>query len=132
MIPLPAPESVLYPRDKVLLMGTMAQVNACRAFVGEVSGTLDTDSLFEEVRMDSVDVPEWSRASGRTLGDISPAKNHGVQVAGIRRGDGRILNPDGHETLRPGDELLVLGTPVQIREFRGWLTETAPPPGGET
>jgi monovalent cation:H+ antiporter-2, CPA2 family len=123
MIPLPTPESVLYPRDKVLLMGTMKQVEAGRAFLSRVSGTLDTDSLFEEVRMDSVIVPDWSRASGRTLLDLSPAKNHGVQIAGIHRGGGRISNPDGHETLRPGDELLVLGTPVQIREFRGWLSE---------
>ena len=127
MIPLPAPDSVLYPRDKVLLMGTMAQVNSGRDFLGQVSGTVDTDSLFEEVRMESVDVPEWSRASGRSLSDISPAKNHNVQVAGIRRGDGRILNPDGHEVLRPGDELLILGTPVQVREFRGWLSENRPP-----
>jgi CPA2 family monovalent cation:H+ antiporter-2 len=123
MIPLPAPESVLYPRDKVLLMGTMVQVEAGRAFLTRVSGSLDTDSLFEEVRMDAVVIPEWSRARGRTLGDISPAKNHGVQIAGIHRGGVRILNPDGQEALKSGDELLVLGTPVQIREFRGWLSE---------
>ena len=130
MIPLPAPESVLYPRDKVLLMGTMSQVAAGREFLMLVSGTLDTDSLFEEVRMDAVDVPLWSPASGRTLVEISPAKNHGVQIAGIHRGTERILNPDGHEVLKPGDELLVLGTPVQIREFRGWLSESGPPDRG--
>ncbi len=125
MIPLPPPESVLYPRDKVLLMGTMGQVEAGRTFLGRVSGTLDTDSLFEEVRMDAVIVPEWSRARGRTLGEISPARNHGVQIAGIYRAGGRILNPGGNETLKQGDELLVLGTPVQIREFRAWLSEPA-------
>jgi CPA2 family monovalent cation:H+ antiporter-2 len=73
--------------------------------------------------MDAIEVPEWSSASGRTLGDISPAKNHGVQIAGIRRGAGRILNPNANEALQAGDELLVLGTPNQIRDFRGWLTE---------
>jgi CPA2 family monovalent cation:H+ antiporter-2 len=123
MIPLPRPDSVLYPRDKVLLMGTMGQVQAGRAFLGGVSGSLETDSLFEEVRMDAVLVPEWSRAAGRTLAEMSPAKEHGVQIAGIHRASGRILNPDGHETLYAGDELLVLGTPVQIREFRGWLID---------
>jgi CPA2 family monovalent cation:H+ antiporter-2 len=123
MIPLPSPESVLYPRDKVLLMGTMAQVRAGRDFLGGVSGLLDTDSLFEEVRMEALVVPEGSRADGRTLGEISPAREHGVQVAGIHRGGLRILNPGGQEALREGDELLVLGTPAQIREFRGWLSE---------
>ena len=124
MIPLPPPESVVYPRDKVLLMGTMEQVQRGRVFLGAVSGTLDTEMLIEEVRMDAVQVPERSRASGRTLGDLSPARNHGVQIAGIRRGMVRILNPAANEQLRPADELLVLGTPEQIRGFRGWLTET--------
>ena len=123
MIPLPPPESVLYPRDKVLLMGTMEQVQAGRVFLGGVSGMLDTDSLFEEVRMDVVTVPEWSRASGRSIAEVNPAKEHQVQIAGIQRGGARILNPGAQEALRPGDELLVLGTPVQIREFRGWLAE---------
>jgi CPA2 family monovalent cation:H+ antiporter-2 len=123
MIPLPQPDSVFYPRDKVLLLGTMQQVQAARAFLGGVSGALETDSLFEEVRMDSVSVPEWSRASGRSLAEISPAKGHGVQVAGIQRGGERILSPGAGEVLRPKDKLLVLGTPMQIREFRGWLTD---------
>jgi CPA2 family monovalent cation:H+ antiporter-2 len=126
MIPLPPPETVLYPRDKVLLMGTKEQVRAGREFLGGVSGVLDTDSLFEEVRMEALVIPEWSTAGGRTLGDIAPAQNHGVQVAGIHRGGIRILNPGAQEVLQAGDELLTLGTPAQIREFRGWLAERAP------
>jgi len=128
MIPLPAPDAVLYPRDKVLLMGGMEQVRAGQAFVGGVSVAPDTDSLFEEVRMESLTVPEWSIAADRTLGDISPARNHGVQIAGIHRAGARILSPGAHEVLRAADELLTLGTPVQIREFRGWLGEK--PSGG--
>ena len=123
MIPLPPRESVLYPRDKVLLMGTMGQVRAGQAFLGGVSGNLGTDSLFEEVRMESLTVPGWSNACGRALGEISPARSHGVQIAGIHRAEVRILNPGAQETLRPGDELLTLGAPAQIREFRAWLTE---------
>ncbi len=123
MIPLPTPEAVLYPRDKVLLMGTTEQVKAGRAFLSGVSGTPVLDSVFEEVRMEAVVVPAWSRAAGKTLGELSPAQNHGVQVAGIHRGGLRILNPSAHETLHGGDEILVLGTPVQIGEFKGWLRE---------
>ena len=127
MIPLPPPGSVLYPRDKVLLMGTNEQVNRGREFLSTVSGSPDTDLLFEEVRMDAIEIPDWSSASGRTIGEISPAQNHGVQIAGIRRGQGKILNPGATEVIRPADELLVLGTPGQIREFRGWLTEHPAP-----
>jgi CPA2 family monovalent cation:H+ antiporter-2 len=123
MIPLPAPDAVLYPRDKVLLMGTSEQVQAGRKFLATVSGTHGTDSVFEEVRMEAVVVPSWSRAAGRTLGQLSPAQNHGVQVAGVHRGGLRILNPSAQEQLRSGDEILVLGTPVQNAEFKAWLRE---------
>jgi monovalent cation:H+ antiporter-2, CPA2 family len=123
MIPLPTPDAVLYPRDKVLLMGTTEQVKAGREFLAGVSGSPVADSVFEEVRMEAVVLPAWSRAAGKTLGLLSPAQNHGVQVAGVHRGGLRILNPSAQEMLRAGDEILVLGTPVQIGEFKQWLRE---------
>ena len=131
MIPLPTPDAVLYPRDKVLLMGTTEQVKAGRKYLSAVSGMHVTDSVFEEVRMEAVMVPAWSRASGRTLAELSPAQNHGVQVAGVHRGGLRILNPSAHEMLRGGDEILVLGTPVQISEFKAWLRDR-PEPNGDS
>ena len=124
MIPLPPPEAVLYPRDKVLLMGTSEQVQAGKKFLAGVSGAPVTDSVFEEVRMEAMLLPPWSRACGHTLGELSPARNHGVQIAGVHRGGLRILNPSAAEMLRSGDEILVLGTPVQINEFKSWLRET--------
>jgi CPA2 family monovalent cation:H+ antiporter-2 len=123
MIPLPPPEAVLYPRDKVLLMGTSEQVQAGRKFLAAVSGAPVADSVFEEVRMEAVVLPPWSRACGHTLGELSPAQNHGVQIAGVHRAGMRILNPSAAEMLRTGDEVLVLGTPVQIDEFKVWLRE---------
>jgi CPA2 family monovalent cation:H+ antiporter-2 len=124
MIPLPKPEAILYPRDRVLLMGTMEQVNKGRAFLGAVTGTLDVESLFEEVRMDSIHVPLESGAGGKSLADLSPAQSFGVQIAGINRTGVRILNPGAGEVLRAGDEILVLGTQDQIRGFRGWILGT--------
>jgi CPA2 family monovalent cation:H+ antiporter-2 len=123
MITLPPPDSVLYPRDRVLLLGTAEQVRAGKKFLGEVSGAPAADSVFEDVRMESLTIPSWSRAAGRTLLELSPAKNHGVQVAGIHRGGLRILNPSAHEGLRAEDEVLVLGTPVEIAGFKEWLRE---------
>ena len=77
--------------------------------------------------MEAVVVPAWSRAAGRSLVELSPAQNHGVQIAGVHRGGLRILNPSAQEVLRGGDEILVLGTPVQIAEFKGWLRERERP-----
>ncbi|MDD3179361.1 MAG: cation:proton antiporter [Opitutaceae bacterium] len=123
MIPLPGPDRVLYPRDRVLLMGTTEQVKAGCEFLGAVSVSPQPDSVFEEVCMLSLSVPTWSCAAGRTLAELSPTKAHGVQVSGIRREGRRILNPGGDEMLLAGDEVLALGTPAQVREFKAWLRE---------
>jgi monovalent cation:H+ antiporter-2, CPA2 family len=123
MIPLPTPETILYPRDKVLLLGTSEQVRAGQRFLSTVSGAPVSDSVFEEVRMEVVVIPAWSRAAERTLGELAPAREFGVQVAGVHRGALRLLNPAAHECLRAGDEILVLGTPVDITEFKAWVRE---------
>lgn len=123
MIPIPAPDSILYPRDRVLLMGTTVQVNAGKTFLSAVSGAAELDSLFEEVQMEAVGVPEWSAACGRTLGELAPARTFGIQIAGVNRSGLRILNPSAEETLQAGDEVLTLGTPRQTQEFKIWLRE---------
>lgn len=123
MIPLPPPPTVLYPRDKVLLLGTIEQVRAGQRFLGAVTGTRGADSVFEEISMEAMAIPSWSRAVGRTLGQLGPAHDFGVQVAGIHRGGLRILNPNAQEELRAGDEVLVLGTPADNADFKAWLRE---------
>jgi CPA2 family monovalent cation:H+ antiporter-2 len=120
MIPLPSPDAVLYPRDRVLLMGTTEQIKAGQKFLGTVSGV--ADSLYEELLMESVKVPLGSRATGRSLAELQPARVHGVQVAGVNRRGLRILNPSADERLYVGDEVLVLGAPAQIRDFKVWLS----------
>ena len=125
MVPLPGPEAVLYPRDKVLLMGNPEQVAQGRRFLGAVSGTPIANSDFEEVCMEALIVPAGSPAAGCTLAELAPAQKYGVLVAGLHRGGSRILNPDAGERVGAGDEILALGTPDQIRNFRSWLAETA-------
>ncbi len=123
MISLPGPESVLYPRDRVMLMGTVDQVTAGKRFLTEVTGKFAEASDFDEVRMEAVAVPAGSSVAGRTLGELSLARTHGVQVAGVDRAGRRVLNPGPDERLEAGDQLLLLGTPAQIGRFKVWLKE---------
>ncbi|MEN9841303.1 MAG: hypothetical protein RL376_1103, partial [Verrucomicrobiota bacterium] len=123
MITLPGPGEAVFPRDKVLLLGAPAQCAAAKAALGAVAAGETSD--FDVVGLETVAVPEGSRAAGTTLATLAPSARHGVQIAGVRRGLRRILNPGPEEAVRVGDELLALGTPVKLRAFKAWVRETA-------
>lgn len=132
MISLPSPDTVLYPRDKVLLLGTASQVEAAKKFLLTVTGVPSSAAEFEDVRMETMAVPSWSRAAGQNLKTLSPTQSFNVQIAGIRRGDTRLLSPAGEEVIGEGDELLVLGMPDSIRDFRDWVEERSASETAET
>jgi CPA2 family monovalent cation:H+ antiporter-2 len=120
MVGNPTGEMILYPRDKVLLLGDPKQVAAGKEFLQEASGAPVT-SNFDEVRMEAVELPPVSELHGLTLAEVALSRNYGLQVAGIRRGGMRIPNPSGEEKLFSSDELLVLGSPDQITAFKSSL-----------
>lgn len=130
LIRLPNPETILYPRDKVLMMGTPQQLRDCAKHLQQVSNASDEDNSIDDVRMEKISLVEGSPASDRTLFEVAPAKNFGVQIAGVNRQGVRMLSPSGAETLKEGDELLVLGTAPQIKAFRAWLRPAPQPAVG--
>jgi len=117
MVGNPTREMVLYPRDKVLLLGNVEQVAAGKQFLQLALGA-SAPSTFDEVRMEAVELPPGCGWYGRTLADLALSKTFGVQVAGINRNGVRSLNPGGGEKLLTGDDLLVLGSPDQIAAFK--------------
>lgn len=117
MVGNPTGDMILYPRDKVLLLGDPKQVAAGKDFLTEASGA-PVNSNFDEVRMEAVELPAGSDLDGLTLAEAALGKNYGLQVAGIRRGGLRVPNPSGDEKLYGNDELLVLGSPDQIAAFK--------------
>jgi len=120
MVGNPTGEMVLYPRDKVLLLGTSVQVAAAKEFLQKATGSSQASS-FDEVRMEAIELAADSALHGRTLAELALGKAYGLQVAGINRAGRRILNPRGEEKLLAGDSVLVLGSPDQIAAFKAGL-----------
>jgi CPA2 family monovalent cation:H+ antiporter-2 len=117
----PSADAVLYPSDKLMLLGNAAQIDLAMAELGAPRARTDGQEL-EELSLETLRVPNESPLSGRTLRDLDLFRKAGVQVAGIQRGSKRIITPGGHERLASGDLLLILGTPKQIRELEIWLS----------
>jgi CPA2 family monovalent cation:H+ antiporter-2 len=124
-ISLPDANTVLYPRDRVLLLGDRDQVHAGKDFLSRISGTAPVAEGIEAVQMETMVVLADSPVIGLSLGALRLARRHRVQVAGIRRGAVRVLNPAATEVLGAGDELLALGTNEQLEEFRAALAPLA-------
>lgn len=120
----PSPDTVLYPLDRVLLLGAREHLANARREIEETvlpaAGVSLTDMVLQTVR-----VPADSPRDGRTLAETDLRRVTGVQIAGIQRGAERLASPAGTERLSAGDELLVLGTPDQLRSFRRWLAGAA-------
>ena len=112
--------TMLYPLDHVLLLGAREQLAAARRELEEPTERTPAPAL-GDLLVHRVRVPDSSPQAGRTLEELDLRRVAGVQIAGIQRGGERLLNPAGPEKMLARDELLVLGTPEQLRVFRRWL-----------
>lgn len=119
----PNPETVLFPHDRLLLLGRDEPMAKARSFLAQ---TRDGETLgLDEVQMETVTVPEGSPRLNQTLAELDIARQTGVQVAAIKRLSEPRVDPGPNVRLKAGDELLVAGTPDQVRDFLRWLA--APP-----
>ena len=115
VIDAPGSAFTVFPQDVLLLLGEPAQIPAARAFL---SSTCMTESeRLDEIRLDTLVVPESVSVAVRTLAEWDIARRTGVQIAAIRRAGQRIVTPGPGECLHAGDELLVLGTAEEIRRL---------------
>jgi monovalent cation:H+ antiporter-2, CPA2 family len=121
----PGPDTEIFPSDVLLVLGTEVQIENVRKFFEAPSSKDAKMDLLEEVRLESVEVPEKSRASGCALAELDIPRQTGVQIAGLYRGEYRILFPGPFQVLDPGDWLLIVGTRPNILRFREWLGDEA-------
>jgi len=124
----PGPTAHLFPGDRVLLLGTEAQIEAARELLLAESpagraGAGDAD-LFRDLAVEMVQVPPDSPAAGQSLAALNWPRLLGVQVVGHERDGQRTLSPAADLRLEAGDRLLVLGTPHQVADLSRALCPT--------
>lgn len=123
-LPNPTAETVLYPNDKVLLLGQDENLRRAERWLNTpaaaTAGTTEQPQL-PDLGLEQLTVPASSRHVGKSLADLALNSLLGIQIIGIGRNDRSVLSPGRSETLQPGDHLLVLGTPEQVNEMAFWL-----------
>jgi CPA2 family monovalent cation:H+ antiporter-2 len=123
-IPNPAADTVLYPNDKVLLLGQDANLLRAKEWLNvevESATILEEKPKLADLSLEHLIVPAGSRHAGKPLGDLALNSLFGVQVVGIERDHHPLVSPGSATTFQAGDELLVLGAPEQINELAFWL-----------
>src|SRR5690606_1319011 len=111
----PNPETVLFPHDRLLLLGRDEPMAKARSFLAQTRDTTGETLGLDEVQMETVTVPEGSPRLNQTLAELDIARQTGVQVAAIKRLSEPRVDPGPNVRLKAGDELLVAGTPDQVR-----------------
>jgi CPA2 family monovalent cation:H+ antiporter-2 len=75
------------------------------------------------------DIAKASNVAGKTLEELQIREQLGINIASIKRGDIIIHIPNKTERLFPGDDICVIGTDTQLKEFKTYLdlNEINPP-----
>lgn len=120
LITTAGPDLRLYPGDKILLLGSAEKLDEARAYLCDASRQDAGVGEFGGSVLETFVLPATMPA-GRTLADLHIARDTGVRIAGIRRSGSQIINPNGSHTIEPGDNLLVVGSLVQLRAFGQWI-----------
>jgi voltage-gated potassium channel len=94
----------------------LAQTALRPAVVDFVQIATSSDNL--ELNMEQVCIGEGAELSGRSLSDAALRQRFRVVVVGIQHADGKMeFNPAPESNMRPGDQLVVLGRPEDLREL---------------
>jgi len=81
------------------------------------------------------DIAAESNIAGKTLEELQIREEMGINIAFIKRGEVMINIPSRNERLFPGDEICVIGTDSQVKEFKKYLDQheiDIPPMATET
>ncbi|MGG7036776.1 MAG: cation:proton antiporter [Flavobacterium sp.] len=71
--------------------------------------------------MANFDIAKESNIAGKTLEELMLREQFGINIASIKRGEIMINIPTRAERLFPGDEISIIGTDDQVKEFKNYL-----------
>lgn len=69
------------------------------------------------------DIAAESNIAGKTLQELQIREEMGINIAFIKRGEVTINIPSRNERLFPGDEICVIGTDLQVKDFKKYLDQ---------
>ncbi len=116
-IQLPKPTEVLYPYDRIEVIGTDAQLDAFRGHV-EVSVNGDTYIASpDSIILERIEVKSEYNIRGKSIRESQIREKTKGMIVGIERNGERILNPDSYMIIEQEDVLWIAGEKDLIKDF---------------
>ncbi|PWJ59264.1 CPA2 family monovalent cation:H+ antiporter-2 [Dyadobacter jejuensis] len=116
-IRLPKPTEVLYPCDRIEVIGTDAQLEEFKGHI-EIN-TIDHMFLNSDdmIVLEKVEIQLDSKLLGKTIRNSKIREMIHCMIVGLERNGERILNPDSNMIIEYEDVLWIAGDKELIREF---------------
>jgi CPA2 family monovalent cation:H+ antiporter-2 len=114
----PGRDHRLLPGDTLMVIGTDAQLASLHKELDKphpLAGTREVAK--EDIRLRKFRITPQSPLVGQRIHSSGLRDQAGAMVAGIERGDQRIMNPEGTMVIRANDRLWLVGDPAMIRAF---------------
>jgi monovalent cation:H+ antiporter-2, CPA2 family len=116
IITAPARIDVLYPFDKIAVIGTDVQLEQFRTVIE--TATLPAQNGQEEVTLNKIIVDEHTALRGKTIRASGIREMTNGVVVGIERNGNRILNPDSTTIFEWDDIVWIVGDRKKIEEVK--------------
>jgi CPA2 family monovalent cation:H+ antiporter-2 len=116
MITAPARSDVLFPFDKIAVIGTDVQLEQFRTVVE--SATLPAQNGVEEITLNKLIVDNHTALRGKTIRASGIREITNGVVVGIERNGQRILNPDSTTVFEWDDIVWIVGDRKKIEELK--------------
>lgn len=121
MIYAPGRNDVLYPYDRVSVIGTDEQVQEIRPIIESDIYTDQDDTDKTDVALLKVIVDEHNKLKGMTIRSSAIREKTNGLIVGIERNGDRILNPDSSESLYWDDVIWIVGERKKIQSLNNSL-----------
>ncbi len=115
----PGPDTVIRPGDTLVMLGDMHQLARGEALVVAHGDAIRMTAQTQSAVVEEQELHAESSWVGKKLGELRIREETGTLVVGLWSGNQSHPVPYRHELpLRPGDRLILLGTPLQLQRAR--------------
>lgn len=127
-INIPDGDSIIFPADRIQVIGTDEQLAAFGAAINKEVHADEPDIESRQTRLVQMTVGEGSTMAGLTIGQSGIRSHYGCMVAGIEEGEETLSAATASHLLSPGDVLWIVGEAESIARLlpivRGEISST--------